>query len=59
MHPGYQMGQQVGSRLLRMIENHEYADNGYSYVFEPRIYEGRSIRRIGGTERGGRTGGTG
>ena len=30
-----------------MIENHEYADNGYSYVFEPRIYEGRSIRRIG------------
>ena len=59
VHPGYQMGQQVGSRLLRMIENHEYADNGYSYVFEPRIYEGRSIRRIGGTERGGRTGGTG
>lgn len=46
VHPGYQMGQQVGGRLMRMIENREYMDNGYSYVFEPRIYEGRSIRQI-------------
>lgn len=46
VHPGYEMGQQVGRRLLKMIENNEYADNGYSYMFEPRIYEGRSIRRL-------------
>lgn len=45
--PGYEMGQKLGRRLLWMIENKEYQDNNYSYVFEPQIYEGNSIRRIG------------
>lgn len=47
IHPGYEMGQQVGGRLMQMIENREQDDYDYSYVFEPRIYEGRSIRPIG------------
>lgn len=48
IHPGYEMGQQVGRRLMQMIENREYDDNDYSYVFEPKIYEGRSIRCLEG-----------
>lgn len=46
IHPGYEMGCQVGKRLIRMIENNEYMDNGYSYTFDARIYEGRSIRKL-------------
>lgn len=46
VHPGYEMGQQVGQRLMQMIEKQEYEGNCYSYVFEPRIYEGRSIRYL-------------
>lgn len=46
IHPGYEMGQQVGKRLLKMIVNKESFDNGYSYIFEPEIYDGRSIRRL-------------
>lgn len=44
IHPGYEMGKQVGKRLMRMIENREFWGNDYSYVFEPEIYEGRSVR---------------
>lgn len=44
--PGYEMGRQVGRRLMQMIENRNYDDNGYSYLFEPNIYEGRSIARL-------------
>lgn len=43
---GYEMGRKLGERLMWMIENHEYQDNNYSYVFDARIYDGRSIRRI-------------
>lgn len=50
VHPGFEMGQQVGKRLLKMIQRSEYADHGYSYMFEPRIYEGNSIRRLNGPE---------
>lgn len=46
IHPGHEMGRQVGERLMRMIENHEYQDNGYSYLMEPKIFEGRSIRKL-------------
>lgn len=46
IHPGYEMGQQVGRRLMQMIEKKEYEGNSYSYVFEPRIYEGRSIMHL-------------
>lgn len=43
--PGYEIGCKLGERLLWMIENGEYQDNNYSYVFEPRIYEGTSISK--------------
>lgn len=46
IHPGYEMGVLVGSRLMQMIRQKDYSDNGYSYLMEPRIYEGRSIRVI-------------
>lgn len=46
VHPGYDMGKQVGGRLMQMIENKDYVDHNYSYVFEPRIYEGKSIRLL-------------
>lgn len=46
IHPGYEMGRQVGRRLLQMIENNEYMDNGYSYMFEAKIYEGRSVKNL-------------
>lgn len=51
VHPGYEMGQQAGRRLMKMIENKEYDDNNYSYVFEPKIYAGRSIRRLEGVRK--------
>lgn len=44
--PGYEMGRKLGGRLLWMIENKEYQDNNYSYVFEPQIYDGNSIKRL-------------
>ncbi|MEO2639969.1 substrate-binding domain-containing protein, partial [Enterocloster clostridioformis] len=46
IHPGYEMGVLVGSRLMQMIRQKDYSDNGYSYLMKPRIYEGRSIRVI-------------
>lgn len=46
IHPGFEMGQQVGERLMDMIEKKEYSEHDNSYVFEPRIYEGRSIAMI-------------
>lgn len=46
IHPGYEMGLQVGRRLMRMIANREYEDHGYSYLMEPKIFSGRSIRRL-------------
>lgn len=46
VHQGYEIGIQVGTRLVKMIENQDYQDVGYSYLMEPRIYEGRSIRNL-------------
>lgn len=45
INSGYEMGKKLGERLMWMIENKEYQDNNYSYVFDARIYDGRSIRR--------------
>lgn len=50
IHQGYEIGIQVGKRLMRMIQNHDYQDNGYSYLMEPRIFEGRSIRKLQNSE---------
>ncbi len=46
VHPGYEMGRQVALRLLRMIENGDYTDNGYSCSLPPQIYDGRTIRTL-------------
>lgn len=52
VHPGYDMGRQVGKRLMQMIEHKEYDDHDYSYVFEPKIHIGKSIRCLGGNRLG-------
>lgn len=43
IHQGYRIGQEVASRLMRMIRNRDCEDKNYSYVLAPQIYEGRSI----------------
>ena len=42
----YEMGCELGKRLMRMIENKDCDDKNYSYVMKPVIYEGTSIREI-------------
>ena len=42
----YEMGCQLGKRLMRMIENKDCDDKDYTYVMKPVIHEGTSIREI-------------
>ena len=42
----YEMGYELGRRLMRMIENKDCDDKDYSYVMKPVIFEGSSIRPI-------------
>ena len=42
----YEMGCQLGIRLIEMLKNEDYTDNNYSYVMKPVIYDGTSIRKI-------------
>lgn len=42
----FEMGCELGRRLMRMIENKECDDKNYSYVMKPIIHEGNSIRKI-------------
>ena len=42
----FEMGCELGKRLMRMIENKDCDDKNYSYVMKPVIYEGTSIREI-------------
>lgn len=42
----YEMGCELGKRLMRMIENKDCDDKNYSYVMKPVIHEGTSIREI-------------
>lgn len=48
VHQGRLIGREVATRLLRMLESGEFEDNGYSHVLAPRIYEGRTVRRLNG-----------
>lgn len=41
--PSYEMGRELGLRLMRMIAHKDCDDRGYSHVMMPQIYEGRSI----------------
>ncbi len=42
----YEMGWELGRRLMRMIENRDCEDKHYSCVMKPVIHEGTSIRTI-------------
>ncbi len=46
VHPGFQMGAELGKRMLQMIADPDYKKKDYSYVFEPVIYEGRSVKNL-------------
>jgi GntR family transcriptional regulator of arabinose operon len=46
VHPGYEMGLEVGKRIFQMIGDKEYKIHDYSYMFKPNIHEGSSIRLI-------------
>ena len=43
VHQGCRIGQEVASRLLRMIRNRDCDDIKYTYVLAPEIYLGRSV----------------
>ena len=47
IHQGYQIGQEVASRLLKMIERRQCKGQDYSCIMPPQIYKGRSIKQIG------------
>ena len=42
----FEMGCELGKRLMRMIENKDCDDKNYSHVMKPVIHEGTSIREI-------------
>lgn len=46
IYQSYQMGQCAASRLMKMIQQRECEDREYSYVLEPEIYVGRSVRQL-------------
>ena len=43
IHQGHRIGREVASRLMRMIQNRDCADLGYTCVLPPEIYLGRSV----------------
>jgi len=46
IHPGFEMGFEVGKRIFEMISDNEYKIHDYSYVFKPTIFDGTSIQDI-------------
>lgn len=42
----YEMGCELGKRLMRMIDNKNCDEKNYSLIMKPVIYEGTSIRKI-------------
>lgn len=46
IHPGFEMGFEVGTRIFQMICDNEYKIHDYSYVFKPTIFNGTSIQDI-------------
>lgn len=46
IHPGYEMGKKIGQRMKMMLEDKNYKEKDYSYVFDPLIHEGKSVRNI-------------
>jgi GntR family transcriptional regulator, arabinose operon transcriptional repressor len=46
IHPGFEMGVEVGRRILAMVQDAQYKEHDYSYVFPPNIFDGCSIKDI-------------
>ncbi len=46
VHQGYEMGRQVASRLLLMIDRRDCEDKDYSCVMKPKIYAGRTVKTL-------------
>jgi len=46
IHPGFEMGFEVGTRIFKMICDNEYKIHDYSYVFRPTFFSGTSIQDI-------------
>lgn len=46
LHQGQRMGRLVATRLMKMIECRDCDDKNYTYVMEPKIYIGTSIRTL-------------
>lgn len=46
IHPGYEMGLEVGKRIYQMVKDSEYKIHDYSYTFKPTIYDGWSIKKL-------------
>lgn len=46
LHQGQRMGRLVATRLMSMIECRDCDDKNYTYVMEPKIYLGNSIRTL-------------
>lgn len=43
VHQGYRIGQEVATRLMRMIRNRDCDDINYTCVLPPKIYPGRTV----------------
>ena len=43
---GFRIGQEVASRLMRMIRSRDCDDLGYTYVLAPEIYLGRTVAPV-------------
>lgn len=43
IHQGYRIGQEVASRLMRMIRNRDCDGVSYSYTLDPKIHAGRTV----------------
>lgn len=43
IHQGEKIGEQVATRLLKMIERKDCEEKNYSCILPPEIFEGRSI----------------
>lgn len=46
IHPGFEMGVEVGQRILEMVKDPNYKEHNYSYIFPPHIHDGGSIRDL-------------
>ena len=46
IHPGFDMGYEVGARILDLVRDPDYLTKDYSYVFKPHIFDGGSIGKV-------------